>query len=413
MCIIKIKVFPASYGESFLVTCEGNNKTNILVDMGFESTYSNHIREQLMTIAKQGEKLSLLVFTHTDEDHICGGIKFLEENGHESETNVIGVEEIWYNSFRHLQFRKREKKELSNDEKMILQRIISRGHPKELYVTSRTDISSKQGSTLASLIYENGYTWNRTFNGKAIVADCNRTSNIINLNDEVRIIVLSPTLDKLRLLDTRWEHDLKLLGYNTEVGDNVLFDDAFEFWLTRLDERKRSIKSSKCSYKVEDIESIIKAEFEEDCSLSNGSSIAFVLEFYNKRILFLGDAHPSIVLESLHKHYPNIKDKLYFDAIKVSHHASKFNTSPQLLDLVYSSKYIISTNGMKHIHPDIETILRIISANKNFSKELVFNYKPDKYMSSLNGSKFKKEYMFDICYINEFGGNKVGTVVIK
>ncbi|MFS0557715.1 hypothetical protein [Brevibacillus sp. 179-C9.3 HS] len=43
---IKIEMFPASYGDSFLVSSgDGDTgRTNILIDSGFKSTYEEYIR---------------------------------------------------------------------------------------------------------------------------------------------------------------------------------------------------------------------------------------------------------------------------------------------------------------------------------------------------------------------------------
>src|SRR4051794_37805507 len=100
-------MFPASYGDSFLVTCHGgeiSQNTNILIDMWFMSTYNNSIKKELIKIDALGESISLLVFTHIDDDHILGGVKLLEENGMADSPKIIKIQEVWHNSYRHLQF---------------------------------------------------------------------------------------------------------------------------------------------------------------------------------------------------------------------------------------------------------------------------------------------------------------------
>lgn len=65
---------------------------------------------------------------------------------------------------------------------------------------------------------------------------------------------------------------------------------------------------------------------------------------------------------------------MMFDAIKISHHGSFHNTSPQLLQIVDAPKYFISSNGNKHDHPDIELLTAIVDRTADFSRTLYFNY---------------------------------------
>lgn len=86
-------------------------------------------------------------------------------------------------------------------------------------------------------------------------------------------------------------------------------------------------------------------------------------------MLFLGDSHPSVVVGSLVRLE---QKKQKFDYVKVSHHASKANTSDELLDLIDCENYIISSDGSFHGLPNKEAIVRII--NKNDFSNIFFNY---------------------------------------
>jgi len=67
---------------------------------------------------------------------------------------------------------------------------------------------------------------------------------------------------------------------------------------------------------------------------------------------------------------------LEFDFTKISHHGSEGNMSPELLSLISSKKYLISTNGKhpRHEHPDKKIIARILANADVQTKELIFNY---------------------------------------
>ncbi|MFC3846894.1 MBL fold metallo-hydrolase, partial [Paenibacillus sp. MAH-36] len=375
--MIEIKMFPASYGDSFLISCMGDIKTHIIVDMGFSSTYDKYISKELQKIKSDG--VSLLIFTHIDEDHILGGIRFFNKNGYAGTTDSIDIKEIWYNSFRHLQFHKSEN-QASDSLHGDIKEILRKGHPRELGARKVSDIGYQQGSTLGSLILKNGYAgkWNSSFNYKAVVVS-EGVSNKYFLNDEVSIILLSPNLEKLQLLGRKWEEKLSSIGYSGLIESDQLMDDAFEFYMSNLQMELNKRRVSEVSSNKETVEEIALKPFEPDTAEVNGSSIAFILEFRGKRLLFLGDCHPEVVEYNLEKLLEDTKqEKMWFDLVKVSHHGSKHNTKVSLLKLINSDKYIFSTNGKgkNFSHPDIETIYRIISTDNTRNKKLIFNYKP-------------------------------------
>jgi hypothetical protein len=63
---------------------------------------------------------------------------------------------------------------------------------------------------------------------------------------------------------------------------------------------------------------------------------------------------------------------LEVDLVKVSHHGSKGNTSPELLSMISSKRFVISTNGAIHSLPDKQCLARIIKAVPD--AELYFNF---------------------------------------
>ena len=140
--------------------------------------------------------------------------------------------------------------------------------------------------------------------------------------------------------------------------------------------------------------------FFEDTAPANGSSISFILEYENKKLLFLADSHPSVIQKSLHLHYENDDFPIFFDMIKLSHHGSNGNTSPELLELIDSDKYIFSTNGKPFQHPDIETIARIVNRKAKKTRELFFNY-PLEIVKHLRNNVLMERYNFKITTAEE------------
>lgn len=369
---IHIEMFPASYGDSFFVSCGDKNKTHLLIDSGFSSTYTEYIRDRLQQLRKSGERLTLLVVTHIDADHLSGALKLLEENGHSSSPHIISIDQIWHNSYKHLQWEKNgNPTELSSREMKILDAIRAQGFPRELKKAENQEepISAKQGSSMASLILKGDYLWNSIFGGKAVSAD---NLQLVHLNDDVRITLLTPTFHELKQLEKYWRKELYKLGYKNELIQDGIFDDAFEFLVSR--EKRSSIFNfqKKISFAKASIEALAQSEFVEDTSVVNGSSISFILHCKDKKILFLGDSHPSSIERQLRTLYD--EKPIWFDAVKVSHHGSNGNTSPSLLQWIDSANFFISTNGAIYQHPDMESVARIVSRETKIRRNLIFNY---------------------------------------
>lgn len=403
--MLEVKMLPASYGDSFLISCRGEKVNHIFVDMGFATTYEKFISEELRKIKTEG--ISLLIFTHVDEDHILGGVRFFKKNGGSDNPDSIKIREIWYNSFRHLQFEKMKKEETSiNNE---IRTILSKGYPREIGAREVADVGYQKGSTLGSLILQNGYEnqWNASFDHNAVVVDADE----IKVNSSfggVSITVLSPDVENLQLLSNKWAEKLSSLGYKDKIDSDEIMDDAFEFYMSNIQMEQKDRRVQDITSNRETVEEIAQKPFEPDRAEVNGSSIAFILEFESKKLLFLGDCHPEVIEKNLKKLLNQSEQgKMWFDMVKVSHHGSKHNTSVSMLELIHSDKYVFSTNGKgkNFSHPDIETIYRIISTDNTLNKELIFNYKPFKILNKFNDSSLMAKYSYSIHYTNDLSNS--------
>lgn len=368
---LTIEVFPASEGDSILISTEFSN---VLIDAGLSETYHTSIKPRLEELARDFKKLDLLVVTHIDEDHIEGAIELLTENGESFDFRVIEILQVWHNSYRHLQFDKETK--IGAAEKEILQGIISSGKKNVGRINNESkEISARQGSSLASLLLTGNYSWNESFLNKA-VHSANEEKVQIKIND-ILLTLLSPDLDKLKRLETKWRRYLQQKKLNFVFSQEKIFDDAFEFALLNSDNISEEGVYKPISSVYPQFDDLITEEKTIDRSITNGSSIAFVMEVAGKKILFLGDAHLDIIIEQLKKMDRNENNRVNFDLVKVSHHGSAKNTSLELLKLINCSKFIISTDGKKHGHPDLSTLAKIIHESDGKPLEIYCNYQTD------------------------------------
>ncbi|KEQ31651.1 hypothetical protein N180_15550 [Pedobacter antarcticus 4BY] len=359
--MIIIHNFPASYGDTFIIEIQDAtfDAVNILVDCGkgFKSGAQKYLEKMGLDRA---HKIDRFIITHFDDDHIAGAYNFLKENGDPLNPSIIEIKQIWLNTFRHLQFKKRKPGQLSATETNKLN-LFKSAFPSVSESQEESEIGAAQALLAGQIIFEKGYDWNTDFGGQACIAPTK-----ITIAENVTLHLLTPSVEKLEAIETFFINKLNDdFGLNPTQED--IFDDAFELFLKsneRLKMEEIEISAGTSEISVERIDQLVKtAEYTPDLSPGNGSSISFIIETSHRKLLFLADAHAEDVIQALEKIFTECKRPIHFDAIKIAHHGSFRNNKPELFKLIDSDKFIFSTNGKhpKHIHPDVETIAHIVS----------------------------------------------------
>lgn len=387
---VSIKVFPAKNGDCILVSYGNGTNKNILIDGGYVDTFKSYLTKTLTEIKGKGECINNFIVTHIDSDHILGAIALIKAN---NDNNIISIGSIWHNTFRHL-FDLDELSVSTDDiSSKLLKQIVARGYKKNETQSPTGEVSAKQGSTLGAHLLDGKYQWNAEYNYKAV---CIENGQYIKLDQGSSIFLLSPNSSKLSALKTYWSEKLVEYGINYTKGSAQIYDDAFEM-LMSWDKRNIVAKEKPKSAGTVTIDALLQESEHLDRTPTNGSSIAFILNIEKKKMLFLADAHPDLVLESLNGYQP--EGVVFFDVIKVAHHGSSANTSKALLEKIDAKKFIISTNGDKDGHPDKTTIARIVGRKSNFHRQLIFNYKT---LTSqfFDKKEWKEKYDYSINYLD-------------
>jgi hypothetical protein len=191
----------------------------------------------------------------------------------------------------------------------------------------------------------------------------------------MRITWLSPGREQLLALREHWTIELDEVLKRKKVG-------SVEELLQTTPKR---LQPDVLGAKGPNVTKLAAELFVSDQTAPNGSSIAFLAEYHdafdgnkNKAALFLGDAYAPVVASSLVALLRSRKlDRLPIDACKLSHHGSKGNTSKELLSLLDCRRFLVSTSGVKHDHPDQECIARILVQKRSVPVHLHFNYESD------------------------------------
>lgn len=364
-----LKMYPAKNGDAFLITENTTKPTAIFIDGGYAATFKEYISPDLTRLAQLGYSLDLVVATHIDADHVAGLLEFFKLNGNSQSPKIIQVKDVWHNSLRSLGFTVAADDNLLSDDNDLLVEICRQGYPMPVGLnTEPTEISARQGSSLAALLLGGGYQWN-TGNGTQSI---NSTETpFFEFRQNVKLHVISPSITQLEKLRSWWTMELRRMGFAGKIGVSDVFDDAFEF-LCAFENLRTAVRVEPVTISASSNRCLDEAYLADD-SVTNGSSIALIIEIGTSKLLFLGDSWAEEIETTLQS-LPNTSFPIIFDAIKISHHGSLHNTSPTLLKLIDSPVFLISSSGNCHNHPDLEVLKAIVDRPSSFKRHLYFNY---------------------------------------
>lgn len=307
--MFEVKAIQAEHGDALLVSYGDTSPHHILIDGGPTGTLPNLLR--VLEGCKRNGRVCLeaLVVTHYDLDHIDGVIELLQ-----AKPEWLDINDIWFNGYQHIA-------------------------PADV-------LGSAEGDTLAKLI-EGVYPWNFRFDGGPIKVG---NKQPLEMPGGLKVWVLSPDQDRLTRLAVEWG-DGKVVP---EGSDPAVPKDL----LGRKDE-----------WPPLEFADLASAPRSSDGSIPNGSSIALLLEFDERRVLLTGDAFATVVGDAINGYWDNPP---VVHLLKVSHHGSKANTTEKLLKTLQCKRFLISTSGKGHGHPDHVLIARLVGSTHQ--PELIFNY---------------------------------------
>jgi beta-lactamase superfamily II metal-dependent hydrolase len=352
--VFRVEMLPAEHGDCLWISYGSSDKPHhVLIDGGPSWTYPA-LRERILELPASRRELELLVVTHVDADHIGGILELLSDRDLR-----LTIKEIWFNAWRHLD------------------------------PADRDVLGPVQGEMLTALILRQKLAWNAAFGGGPVAVPPSGELPRAELPGGLRLVLLSPTPKGLSRLRPKWEREVRQAGM--EPGSVA---DA------REELRRRRSKDLLGSRPVTNVRDLAASPFSEDEAAANRSSIAFFAEYRGRRCLMAGDAHPAVVTAGVRRYRQELGTaSLTTDALKLSHHGSKGNTSPELLKLLNTRAYLFSTSGAIFKHPDAETVARAILQGGP-GTNLFFNYRSEE-TSLWDDPRLLKKFSYFPIYPNE------------
>ena len=343
--VFRIELLPARHGDCLLLSYgDAARPHRVLIDGGPIGAYGA-LSARLAALPEDQRELELLVITHVDGDHIEGCLKLLNH------PELATFRDIWFNGWPHIAQELKEPppaaRQAPSDEADSHQR------------------SAMQGTEISVRI--DGRQWNAAFEGAPVFVPATGPLPVRELPGGLRLTLLSPTLDKLVKLRTAWSRALE----RAEV------DPANEAALrARLDGRAAYRASGARLRPTPDqmMSSAALALGPMDDAVANGSSIAVIAEYAGRRLALLGDAHAPTLAATLGRMAAATgAATLRLDAVKLAHHGSAANLSPDLLGRIECGTWLVSTDGSLFQHPDDEAIHAVVRQVPG--ARLLFNYR--------------------------------------
>lgn len=275
----------------------------MLIDGGPADTWPI-LKSRLERMRPADQHFDVVVITHIDSDHIGGMIPFLRSSfAHK-------VDDFWFNGRTHLP-------------------------------DGQTRSVAQGDSVIAELLGASDgvvLPWNVAFGGGPI--DTGPEGGFLEVPGKggPKVTVLSPTTKRLKALAGQWFASVEAvkLGLREEEEPDVLEP-------------------------LDDLQAIAAQQTPEDSSVTNGSSIALLIEHRGASVVFGADAFGSVLGAGVAGvAAARGVERLAVDAFKLPHHGSKNNVTEALVEAAPARHYLVSTNGDTFHHPDDAAMARVV-----------------------------------------------------
>jgi beta-lactamase superfamily II metal-dependent hydrolase len=332
-----LQMLPAERGDCLWLEY-GSPPRYVVVDGGLKQTASallDRMEEARRLRATAELEIELLVVTHIDNDHIQGAIELLRRL-----PSWARIKDVWFNGRPQLV-------------------ALATGPGPSVEDAEAHLLGPKEGDELSEMLEASACAWNKRapWNGGAILLPPSGRLPAITLDGGLVLTVLGPSRERLRRLWAVWS--------KARSGD----DETEETAALATDLLGRQDRWPPV---WQDGES-------RDSSAANGSSIALLAEYAGQAVLLAGDAYAADLEEGISRLGAErgvVPGEFALSAFKLSHHGSHRNLTRSLLEQVRCSRYLISTDGSGHSHPDHQALLRVLRHSRS-APQLHFNYLAD------------------------------------
>ena len=343
MSSLTLEALKAKHGDALLLTAKG---ATVLIDGGPPGVYNQVLKPRLKQLNDDNTEpaeIDLMMVSHIDADHIAGILDLtndLVDAQEEGTRPLVEILEVWHNSFS------------------------------DAIADAETDAKTVQQSALntASLVDEDQTIADNIHNAKMVLSSVTQGRNLAR---DLRTLSVDLNLDfkdKLVLRENSQQHwevgdlTLKVIGPGQKELDKLRKDWAKK--LPKILEKEQSKR----------VRSLAAQAL--DNSVYNLASIVVIAQAGDKTMLLTGDARGDKILEWL-KADGFTEGKAHFDVIKLPHHGSDRNVSPEFFEKITADNYVFCGDG-KHGNPEPKTFQMLFDARGDAADfKIYMTFSPD------------------------------------
>jgi len=345
--IFALEALPAHKGDSLILYYGTQTEPKLaVIDGGPSQVYKPALRPRLFDIrAAWGVgpfdplDIDLLMISHIDDDHIKGILEFAQELKEKDDLNqpqFARIATLWHNTFDDI---------IDNSEipEPVMQALASMGST-DFPPNTDTDMafilsSVRQGRELRG--YASALDWetNNPFDPLVMMTHP-EDPDVTRFGGGLSFTIIGPRHDELEKLQ---------LKYDKYLRDNNLARDSAEATLAAT----------------------------QDKSVPNLSSIVTLAKLGGKTIFLTGDALGSKITDALQaRGMATAGGPLKVDVLKMPHHGSDRNVTPEFFQLIKADHYVFCGNG-SHGNPERATIQMLFAEQGMDPVTLHFTYPID------------------------------------
>lgn len=316
---LRLWVVQAQFGDCLVVEGRAGDRTRrILIDGGPGGTYQASLRPVLLGIAKAGGRIDAAVLSHIDNDHVLGLLDLFEELRNppaDGAGALPPIDALWHNSFA----RAVGGVDIEPKVRAVLRDGGRFGAAMPAVASVLRGVG--EGDALRAAALALAIPLDAGFRDGQVLVGQGQPRGL----EPLRVTVVGPSRSILDKLRKQW------LG-----------------WLAR--HQRTGVTSAAARTTAVGL----------DQSVPNLSSIALLAELDGRSLLLTGDARADQVLEGMQE--AGVLDgdgRRHVSVLKVPHHGSIRNITPDFLRAVTADTYVISADG-RYGNPDVDALALIV-----------------------------------------------------
>ena len=309
---------------------------NLIIDSGYSQNYWD-IRKVMNTIHSAGQQVDGVVLTHIDNDHIGGFMRWLNRG-----MSSPPVRNLFFNTGRGLAGRLVDPNKTSA--------FPAPFEDEARFVGNGLEYSATKAFSILDLLKQKNMT-------DILISD-SLCGTKITLPMGAVLRFISPSIHSAEMFLKYWKWAAEEAG--CDYGSSGVFPSLDELALDTI---------------------------QFDTSPTNGGSLAFLFDYGDTHLAFLGDAHADVCENGLRALGYSETSPYPATVVKLSHHGSVANLSDRLLKLLSGDRFILSSSEGKFSKNQKASIAKLLHHREHIVLYTNFHI-PDRCFSESDRSKY-------------------------